>query len=241
MHAYMKELAWKILPHIQDVEDHEGAYFRGVNREGERVIHIRQDDGSFRTSLVQIVESDADQNLHELERAVDHVLEMVMQTKEALLHVLSAMQERSTEFSPPQLADMGFLCRELENAFDEVRKDAKARKELVAKVLGVRVAQSSIEDPENPIETPVRGLLCTASPKVQNRARIPGRRSDDYQPFMDHLGVPRETTELKILEPHYVAVNEWLDRLTQEGLPLPPGCTLSSTAYGCDFRRRRRK
>lgn len=137
-----------------------------------------------------------------------------------------------------QLVDVGFLLREMENVFDECRKEAKARKELISRLLAAK-AIDSLNDPEG-AQGRFDGNLASAIPDAKIYPKIPRPGSDDYLALMEFMGVPAPVAALGLLKPSFTATQEWLQERAAEGKN-PPNCLGTYTDAVCIFRRKKQR
>lgn len=149
-----------------------------------------------------------------------------------------AEQHKKRETTIPDLTDAGFICREAEELFDEMRKQAKAHKELAAKVLYLTMAERAISHPET-AEEKSKGALASATPRVSIIADQPHRGTDEYVAFMRDVYVPDRIIADGLLKPDFKALGELVTRLIEDGKPLPPGINRTWKAYDAVYVRKR--
>ena len=137
---------------------------------------------------------------------------------------------KSKVHSQPERVDLGFLFRELENLFDDQRKDAKARKELLEKLIAFEAVQTDGD------VDPIRGELATGIVDLGQMVEVPKQGSEDYEQFIDGIGVPRRVCALMKLD--WKAIQAHATECAEQGLPLPKGLTNPRPVYRCTFRRR---
>lgn len=146
---------------------------------------------------------------------------------------------KSKQLSSETLCDFGFLCREMEKLFDELRKECKARKELCGKIIGYRKTQELLSDPS--LSMKVTGNLATGSPDVKMQAALPAKFSDDYYKLTDYFKVPRSVAESGILKLDWKAVIEFLTKQRQDGKNIPEGFGKQYPEYTVTYRKRTNK
>lgn len=145
---------------------------------------------------------------------------------------------KNLKFTNEQLADVGYFFRELETVFDECRKEVKARKELVSKVLAFKVAQNCIQDPTaDPI---VRGNFARACTDVKIRPKLPKKDSAEYRSALEFFDVPESVIQNGVLKLDWKTVSELLTSLMEQGKKLPDGLTETYPEYTCTFMRTRK-
>ena len=135
------------------------------------------------------------------------------------------------------LCDLGFLCREIERLTDEMRKDAKAHKELIGKVIAYRRISETMND-ENP-DLVVRGSLASGSPEMRMRTVIPKRGTPEFADLCRSFGMGDIAIDGALFTPHYIRLADHVTSLIEAGVPKPPGVELSEPVYSTVFRRKR--
>ncbi len=146
---------------------------------------------------------------------------------------------KSRKMSNEELCDFGFLCREQEKIFDELRKEMKARKELCGQIIAYRLTQAAIQDPS--IKMKVNGSLATGTPDLKMIAAIPKKLSAEYYQLTDYLSVPREVAATGILKLDWKTTMEFVTQLAQDGKKIPPGFGRQYPTYTTVYRKKRNK
>lgn len=141
------------------------------------------------------------------------------------------------KFTNSELTDIGFLCREMENLFDELRKECKARKELCGSIIAYQLTQQSLTDPNVAMKT--RGDLATGTPDVKMQAALPKKLTPEYFQLTDFFGVPRDIAETGILKLDWKMVTKYCTKLTYKGRPIPEGFGKQFPLYVTVFKKRR--
>jgi hypothetical protein len=134
----------------------------------------------------------------------------------------------------PEMTDIGFLLRELERAFDEMRKEAKMRKEFISRILAAKCVASLNE--EQTVGKFV-GDLATATPDAKVYPKVPKPGSVEYAELLRYFGVPDPVIKAGVLKPSFTQTQEWLQARAAEGLN-PPDCLGTYSDAICVFRRR---
>jgi len=142
---------------------------------------------------------------------------------------------RSGKLKDEKMCDIGYLLRELENLFDDWRKDCKARKELIGKILAFNVTQASLN---GSTETCVRGLLATGTADVKIRAKLPAKGTDEYMAVLKHFGIPETLVQAGVLKLDWDGVSGLATKQAQDGKPMPPGLGETFPEYVTVFKRR---
>jgi len=148
-------------------------------------------------------------------------------------------QIKSKGLKNEELCDFGFICRELENVFDELRKEVKARKELCGQIIAYRLVQKSIEDPT--IKMKVQGQFATGTPDVKMQAQLPQKFTDEYYQITDYLEVPRKVAESGVLRLDWKKVTELLTKLMNDGKKIPDGFGKKYPSYTTVYRKKKIK
>jgi len=137
-------------------------------------------------------------------------------------------------YSRGDLADLGYLCREISKLADDIRKDCNAHQNLLGKLLSMSV----IQDPD--VQDDVRGTLATATPTV---TRVPldlPRQSVNPERFaqtMEFFGVPKDKWDIVKLD--WKKVESEITRRMEEGEKSIPGIGPGFPRFGCIYRKRR--
>lgn len=134
-----------------------------------------------------------------------------------------------------ELTDFGFLCRELENLFDELRKECKARKELCGSIIAYRLIQESLTDPTITMKS--KGTLATGTPNIKMEVALPKKFSDEYFQLTDFFGVPKDIAEAGILRLDWKMVTEYCTKLMEDGKSIPEGFGKKYPKYTTTFRK----
>lgn len=146
---------------------------------------------------------------------------------------------KSKKLSNEELCDFGFFCRELEKLFDELRKEAKARKELCGQIIAYRLTQASLSDPT--LKMKVRGDFATGIPDVKIEMGLPKKFTEEYYQITDHFDVPRKVAETGILKLDWKSVTEHCTKLVQDGKLLPKGFGKQYPKFTIVYRKRKMK
>lgn len=142
---------------------------------------------------------------------------------------------KSKILSNEELTDFGFLCRELEHLFDELRKECKARKELCGGIIAYRLIQESLTDPTITMKS--KGTLAIGAPDVKMEVGLPKKFTDEYFQLTDFFEVPREVAETGILRLDWQMVTRYCTKLMQDGKSIPEGFGKKYPRYVTTFRK----
>ena len=135
------------------------------------------------------------------------------------------------------LCDFGFFCRELESTFDELRKEAKARKELCGSICAARKTQEAIADPS--IKLKINAQFCTGSPDVKMQAQVPVKYTEDYFKLTDYFKIPRDIAAAGAIRLDWKGTGKFLTELAAAGKKTPEGFGRKYPTYVTVFRRKK--
>lgn len=133
---------------------------------------------------------------------------------------------KTREYSVKELADLGFLFREMEDLLDDWRKDSKARKELIGKLLCLQLVQMN--------EDIVRGDLCRAQCDMKMRPEWPKEGTPEYYDLLNHFGIDPDSP----IRISWKGLETLCTRLFKEGKPMPPGMKNPKAEFVCKFTRK---
>ena len=140
-------------------------------------------------------------------------------------------QIRRGQITGADLVDAGYLCREISDLFDELRKETKARCELSGKVLAAQFMQDSLVNPT--ADDVVRGNISRAKVDMVMEATVPKEGSKEYEDFCNFIGLG--TAARAYAKPSWSKVSDLVTTLASEGRPLPPGIGKSWPRYTAVF------
>lgn len=166
----------------------------------------------------------------ELRTDVEKLYEQTVSYCYSLHQILEQLDEQT-------LTDVGFLMRECERLFDDARKEAKAKKETVSRLLAIKILKRYTEDPDTELRS--RGELATATPDVAIRPKLPKAGTPEYSQLLEFLGIPADVISAGTLSIHFNRMTEMLTELAAAGKNPPPGLLGTYTDNTCTFRKRR--
>lgn len=168
-------------------------------------------------------------------REAEQMLERTMQLG---AEVTTALQANARMFDEPQLCDMGFMFREIEQLLDEARKEATRRKDVMGTLLAAIIARRCV----NGGEPKAAGRLATATIDVKTRVNMPKKGTPEWHSLLTHLGVSEEARQREVLQLHWTHVQEWITELESKGIAPPPELSKTlRTEATCTYRRKKRK
>lgn len=142
---------------------------------------------------------------------------------------------KQQKYSPSELVDLGFLCREAETLLDDWRKDAKARKEIAGSLIAMKVTQDSVSNPNTP--DTVKGTLARATAQCRMAPVLPSRTSPEYIMLLKSLGFTDQVIGKKYVDIHWKHLEEHVTELAEAGLPMPSGLGKTFPTFTATFTR----
>ena len=148
-----------------------------------------------------------------------------------LMEVIGKVQKQ--EYDAPELADLGWCMRKIENICDEIRKECKVKKELIGKLIAQKHYQKMVMGEG---ENSVHGQLAIASPNVNQKPSLPRRDTPEYLQLCEHFNVPFELAKWGLIQFHYQTITDFVNDCLEKGKPIPEGFTKTSSNWWCSFR-----
>lgn len=169
---------------------------------------------------------------------VDKAVALYQQAQD-LFHLvydfMSSLEHKTKSMDPRVQTDLGYVCRELEQRFDSLRKDCKARKEAINRTIAVRAMQLKLED--DTFEGKFRGCIATGTPDVKNQAATPKRGTPEYHELLKLMGVSEDVAKQNILDFSWKGISDYITELAKQGKKLPPGIGKPFLDYQVVYRR----
>lgn len=154
---------------------------------------------------------------------------------EALMEALEWVRGDG-QIDMPGLVDAGFLMREIENHCDDLRKEAKAKKNLVEMVIAKRAITDSVNEAG---VGNIDGRLATGTPDVKQEPKMPKKGTAEYVALCQYFGLSEKAIRAGVMSPHYLRLGEWATEATKNGEPLPDGLLETRPKFTVAFRRKR--
>ena len=133
------------------------------------------------------------------------------------------------------LADIGWILREVNRVADDLRKESLARAELAGKFISIQVIEEALQDPEKDLA--VRTKHCSATPSNKMIPKIPSKGTDEYYILLRHMGVKEEFIDNALLQPHFRRMQDYMTEAMEVGRKLPEGVFLGYVPSNrCEFR-----
>jgi len=120
------------------------------------------------------------------------------------------------------LADICYVCREVSNTIDEMRKQIDRTKESAAKDCCTLLTMFNQRN--------IQTNLCTATPKPKMQFRYPSKkREEGWAEFIEKLLEDNQVVIAnELVRPHFPGIQEYLATFVEKGKPLPFGISLAS-------------
>jgi hypothetical protein len=134
------------------------------------------------------------------------------------------------------LVDSGYICREMSNIADDLRKSCDDKKNCIGHYLAARAAVSAIQDDEL---LALRGELATATTDISVKPKLPKEGSKEYVDLMRWLGVSDEQINSSVLRPSFSGIQEILTERAKDGKQPPPGISVTFTEATVVFRKKK--
>ena len=150
---------------------------------------------------------------------------------------LSDLKDQIADLNDAELTDLGFLCREIATVADEVRKEFKAKLELIGLHLAKRVVDHSLQDPTD--DGIRRGMLASASPKVEHEPVIPYKGTKEYLQLCEWMGLRADIAERGIMSFSFKRMAEMLTEMAEQGKNPPANLVEIRPKFSTTFRRKR--
>lgn len=166
-------------------------------------------------------------------RARDQLEDLLGEAAASLLGAAAEVKARS--MSRPDMVDAGFFLRRMEDVLEELRKDAKAVRELIGQVIALDLTREQLADPSCP--GTARGQHATAVPDCKTRYRLPKTGTADYLRIMSMLGVPADVASAGALKLDFIGFSEMMMAREQTGEQGVPDGVGKFVEYTCVFRR----
>jgi hypothetical protein len=139
---------------------------------------------------------------------------------------------RKNRYNEEQLVDIGFICRQIEGWTDELRKEAKAKTELVGKVLALSLARKALQGGE---QTVVHGTLARGSTSIRTIPVLPKAGTPEYTELCAHFGVPEELEKAGVIGFSFSKLADLCAAQAADGKNPPPGIRRTYTQMGMIF------
>lgn len=162
---------------------------------------------------------------------------------EGMMRLLTGLQYETDqardrdELSVGNLADIGYLEREMERLLDHHRKESKSRQLSIGRHL-CKELMLRFNAGEGDLK--VRGELANATAEVKQEPILPKKGDPEYSEIMRSIGVPEHLAREGAIQIHFVRMGEYLTRLANEGQNAP-GRLQKRAVLGVTYRSNERK
>lgn len=153
-------------------------------------------------------------------------------------HELAKVVGTSSSLQHEDLVDMGFLLRELETMGEEIRKEAKKRKDLCGKLVSFRVITKSVEDGSTDIPN-IHGQLASGKIVMKMQPVLPKKGTAEHSALLKYLKVDEESVERGLVKPDWTQMGLHCTELVAMGKPLPPGVGQTFPDYNVSYTKKR--
>lgn len=153
-----------------------------------------------------------------------------------VLDQMMDVSKKAEELSLEDAVDLGFLCRELYNQFDELRKEVKARQEKIGRFIATALVNQLVSGSDEDVF--VRGIYASGTPDVGVVPKLPKKGTQEYMDLCEHFGITSELAQRGLVVWHYPQIAEYCTELAKEGKKMPPGVDGNATKLATIFRRR---
>lgn len=137
----------------------------------------------------------------------------------------------------PDLIDIGFMCREISNIADDIRKTASSRQAVTGRLIAMRAAAATMQGEE----VVLRGEMATARPETDMKPKLPDPGSEDWNALMRWIGLTDEQIQRDMLRPSFSRLSEILKERAERGEQPPPGIVHTFSDAMVVFTRRKMK
>lgn len=150
---------------------------------------------------------------------------------------LSQMQSSLTGLPIPDIVDIGFFCRKMEDISDTLRRDCSARVAVVGRMLAAYAGAEAIRGNE----VSLSGEFATATPTVTEKPKMPSNNSPEMRELLRWIGVSDDVIDKGYLRPSFSQLEEELTRRLETGEKPPPGIQATFREVSAVFRQKRGK
>jgi hypothetical protein len=149
--------------------------------------------------------------------------------------VLSTIPARVVVDPMPDLVDSGYLCREISNICEDLRKSCNSREDTIGRCIAARAGADSMRGEV----TVLHGEYANATPYVKVKPRFPDPDTPEYAVLMRWIGLSDEMIEKGMLRPSFTRIQEILTERAEKGEQALPGISVTFTEANVVFRKRR--
>lgn len=159
----------------------------------------------------------------------------VFRLYEEIQSAVAMMRRVVDTMKPGDLADSGYFLRECEALMDDGRKELKARREYINKL----VCRIGLESFSAGGDLDIPGQYCKAFPDIKQQPNIPRPGSPEYAVLMKGFGVDPEIAESGIFKVDFNKMTDRLTKLASEGKNPPDGLLGTFPLHSVIYRKKR--
>lgn len=186
-------------------------------------------------TAIEIADDALPEDVLKTKRIYNRFFELYTESYQYMMDQIERIKKEG-EFSNPDLTDIGFLWRELENLLDDARKEAKAKKELISKILAMRKTREFMDDPS--IDLTVHGKIAYGSPNVRQVPGLPRPGTPHYKKLCDHFEIPDVVASKGLVKFSFNELADYLTGLGEDGVNAPEGVR-TYPVYSMTYRRKK--
>lgn len=165
-----------------------------------------------------------------LELLKEEAIAFYSSSREIIMSIVGEARNMKLE----DLADSGFLLREIEKRFEEIRKDVKVVREAVDKALCIRVTFAAAENPD--LET-IKGELASATPKMCKCCQPPREGTPEYESMMNYFGIDTSASQ-GVAKLSFTELEKFVTLAEEDGRKLPDFFPDTFNKYTVAYRKR---
>jgi hypothetical protein len=150
---------------------------------------------------------------------------------------LSQMQHHLTSLPIPDIVDIGFFCRKMEDISDTLRRDCLGRVAVVGRTLAAYAGAEAIRG--NEVE--LSGEFATAIPTIKEKPKMPSNDSPEMRDLLKWIGVSDEVIASGYVRPSFSQLEQELTRRLETGEQPPPGIQATFREVSATFRQKKGK
>lgn len=176
--------------------------------------------------------------LHEDAKKLAFLFDSIRERMDELYQSLAVIQDKlkaGGSYKENDQVDLGIITKELEELLDQRRKDSKATKELIEKLLAFQIAQRAAQDPLS--DAYAAGRLGKAELDLKKEGAPPKPGTPQYEAFLRQMGVPDEAIASGVIDVSYKGLSAYMTRCAEDGVAMPEGIVQQYDRYRATFRR----
>ena len=168
---------------------------------------------------------------------LSELYDKTMELYEQVQAEVMTLRRVNDRMSPEELVDAGYLLREIESLLDDGRKECKARKAYIAKLLGREASTRALAGRD---DLKIKGQLANATVDIKLLPKMPKAGTSEFDELMNFFGVTGEAARTGLLSLHFVKLTEYLTKSAEDGINPPPGLVGTFPEYSVIYRKKKR-